>query len=263
MSGGENEDEMPVMEGGKKKKSLKKKLVKRKLVKRKKMSGGENEDEMPVMEGGKKKKSLKKKLVKRKKMSGGMETMGATPMDLRFFDAKLNSVNYNSNSGNGIQSAYGPIKVGDVGTGMLAPYTASKSLTANHNTMMKTGGYKIKKMKKMKGSGPIPRVSDGIVRSTRDTINGSIDGFIKTMNNLEAKYNKSIVDAQNVKIGEQRLLGGSKKNNKKNNKKNKMKGGDGSDFALTLNSRGPENAPDKFWGVDGEKWFRQFNKTGD
>ena len=41
-----------------------------------------------------------------------------------------------------------------------------------------------------------------------------------------------------------------------------MKGGDGSDFALTLNSRGPANYPDDMWGVDGETWFRQFNKTG-
>ncbi len=44
----------------------------------------------------------------------------------------------------------------------------------------------------------------------------------------------------------------------------RMRGGsNGSDFALTLNSRGPANAPDDYWGVDGEKWFRQFNKTGD
>ena len=42
-----------------------------------------------------------------------------------------------------------------------------------------------------------------------------------------------------------------------------MKGGDGSDWALTANSRGPSNAPDNYFGVNGEKWFRQFNKTGD
>ncbi len=41
-----------------------------------------------------------------------------------------------------------------------------------------------------------------------------------------------------------------------------MKGGNGSDYATTLSSRGPVNAPDKMWGVDGEKWFRQFNETG-
>ena len=41
----------------------------------------------------------------------------------------------------------------------------------------------------------------------------------------------------------------------------KKKGGNGSDFISTFNSRGPSNAPDNYWGVNGEKWFRQFNKT--
>jgi len=41
-----------------------------------------------------------------------------------------------------------------------------------------------------------------------------------------------------------------------------MRGGNGSDFATTLSSRGPVNAPDDMWGVDGETFFRQFNKTG-
>jgi hypothetical protein len=50
---------------------------------------------------------------------------------------------------------------------------------------------------------------------------------------------------------------------KKQQKNKRQKGGDGSDFALTLSSRGPVNAPDAYWGVDGEKWFRQFNKSGD
>jgi len=56
----------------------------------------------------------------------------------------------------------------------------------------------------------------------------------------------------------------SKKVVKKSMKKRALKGGGtGSDFALTLSSRGPANAPDNYWGVPGEMWFRQFNKTGD
>ena len=51
--------------------------------------------------------------------------------------------------------------------------------------------------------------------------------------------------------------GGKKKSKLYKNKK----GGNGSDFISTLNSRGPSNAPDMYWGIDGEKWFRQFNKT--
>ena len=55
----------------------------------------------------------------------------------------------------------------------------------------------------------------------------------------------------------------TKKVIKKSNKKiiKKKKGGDGSDFISTFNSRGPSNAPDTYWGVNGEKWFRQFNKS--
>jgi hypothetical protein len=41
-----------------------------------------------------------------------------------------------------------------------------------------------------------------------------------------------------------------------------MRGGGGSDYALTLNSRGPVNYPDNGW-YKGEQLFRQFNKTGE
>jgi hypothetical protein len=54
-----------------------------------------------------------------------------------------------------------------------------------------------------------------------------------------------------------------KEMNKKKIKSSQKGGSNGSDFALTLNSRGPANAPNDYWGVNGETWFRQFNKTGD
>ena len=67
---------------------------------------------------------------------------------------------------------------------------------------------------------------------------------------------------------EESMMSGGKKKTKKTTKKKtapkkKKKGGDGSDWSLTANSRGPSNAPDNYFGVSGEKWFRQFNKTGD
>jgi len=94
---------------------------------------------------------------------------------------------------------------------------------------------------------------------------------------------------KSIKIGNQRLIQGGAKDKKssKTDKKEKKiikkpmtkkqmtkkqmtkkmsmkKGGSiGSDFASTLNSRGPVNSPDDYWGVPGEEWFRQFNKTGD
>jgi hypothetical protein len=131
---------------------------------------------------------------------------------------------------------------------------------------------------------------------------GMIDGAVKVLNGISKAYDKSITDLKNIKIGNQRLIQGGSKSKKvskskkakkastkkskkpkkssakkskkpkksssskskkpKKSLKKKQRGGDGSDFALTLSSRGPANAPDKYWGVDGETWFRQFNKTG-
>ncbi len=42
----------------------------------------------------------------------------------------------------------------------------------------------------------------------------------------------------------------------------KHSGGGGSDFALTLNSRGPVNAPDNGW-YNGKQLFQSFSKTGE
>ena len=193
----------------------------------------------------------------KKSMKGGMESSGATSMDQRFFnpDAKLD--NYPEISGNGIMSAYGPIESGDIGTGMLAPYTASTCKYANVNTTMKTGGSK---RRNKNGGGPIPRISDSPIRAVDNTVSKSIDGFASFMYKLEDSYNKSIENTKNIKIGNQRLIqGGSKK---KTLGKKKI-GGNGSDFATTLSSRGPVNAPDDYWGTPGELWFKQFNKTGD
>lgn len=49
---------------------------------------------------------------------------------------------------------------------------------------------------------------------------------------------------------------------KKTSKRKSMKGGDGSDFALTLNSRGPANYPDNGW-FNGKQLFHTFTKTGE
>jgi hypothetical protein len=227
--------------------------------------------------GGKKSKKSKstkkpKKSVKSKKsMRGGMESSGTTPLPSRFYNPETPLENYPELSGNGINSAYGPIESGDVGSGMLAPYTSSTCASANPSSMMKTGGSKLQR---------IPSISDSPVTSVQNGINGAIGSFTSFMSKLDADYLKSVEYVKSIKIGNQRLIqGGSKHKTKKSPKKQKStkktskkltkkmgmkKGGsNGSDFALTLNSRGPVNAPDNYWGVPGEEWFRQFNKTGD
>ena len=219
----------------------------------------------------------------KKNMKGGQESSGATPMDQRFYNPQATLENYPPNSGNGVMSAYGPIQVGDIGSGMLAPYTSSNCSTANHNTNMKTGGVKKNKKINLKGAGgPIPKISDSPVRQIQHTVTGAIDKFTRFMETLDQDYDKSIDYIKSIKIGNQRLIQGGKKTSKPKTSKPKTskpktsksktstskpkskKGGfDGSDFASTLNSRGPWGVPDSFWGVPGETWFRQFNKTGD
>ena len=226
--------------------------------------------------GGKKNVSKKNK----KSMRGGMESSGATSLPTRFYKPETPLDNYPELSGNGSMSAYGPIESGDIGTGMLAPYTASTCQSANPSSGMKTGGSKKNKKSLRGGGGLIPSIPDTPVTTVQNGVNGAIDKFSSFMAKLDANYLKSVEYVKSIKIGNQRLIqGGSKgKKSSKTDKKEKKiikkpmtkkpmtkkKGGsNGSDFALTLNSRGPVNAPDDYWEVPGEKWFRQFNKTGD
>jgi len=235
----------------------------------------------------------------KKSMKGGMETSGATSMDQRFYNPSIKVNNYNELAGNGIMSSYGPIVSGNIGTGMLAPYTSSTCNSINQNTGMKTGGSKSNKSQKklLKGGkgGPIPSISDEPVTSVQDTVGNAISGFTGFMKKLDEDYLKSISYVKTIKIGNQRLIQGGKKSQKSNKKVEKEQtkkvekkstkkvekkptkkvekkptkmikkkgGGNGSDFSLTLNSRGPVNAPDDYWGVPGDQWFKQFNKTGE
>ena len=140
----------------------------------------------------------------------------------------------------------------------LPGYDMKDNLAPYDNLKQKGGKDFMKKMS------PEP-----IIKSQKLTT-GMIDDAIDVLNTIVKGYDKSIKDASNIKIGNQRLIKGGKKSSPKKRPKKpsskkrpkKYKGGDGSDFALTLASRGPANAPDKYWGVDGETWFRQFNKTG-
>ena len=281
-----------------------------------------------------KKTTTKKKSASKKKMKGGEESWGATGMPLRFYNPDMKKMDYSADSGKGVKSAYGPIEPYDAGVGMLAPYTTSKSKTANPNTMMKTGGV-------------IPVMNPTPIKKINKLSNKGFGVINKFFNKLEQNYKASVKATKNIKIGNQRLIQGGKKtvpkkketkkkttSKKKTTKKSttkkmkggdsmpapltpefgmnpgvgtqmavntdapndllkqmkgapmdnmasksmsvessvmnvgkkknkKMKGGDGSDWSLTANSRGPSNAPDNYFGVNGEQWFRQFNKTGD
>jgi len=151
----------------------------------------------------------------KKPMSGGMESSGATSLPMRFYNPDTPLDNYPELSGNGLMSAYGPIESGDIGTGMLAPYTASTCQSANPSSSMKTGGGK-KSKKSLKGGkgGPIPAISDSPVTSIQNGVNGAINGFSSFMAKLDADYLKSVEYVKSIKIGNQRLIQGGSKGKK-------------------------------------------------
>ncbi len=54
-----------------------------------------------------------------------------------------------------------------------------------------------------------------------------------------------------------------KKSTKGKKGKKSMRGGGGSDWLSTVNSRGNVAAPDNYRGVDGATWYSQFEKSGE
>lgn len=54
-----------------------------------------------------------------------------------------------------------------------------------------------------------------------------------------------------------------KKTTPRKRRASKMRGGGGSDWVTTVHSRGNVSAPDNYWGVDGQLWNKQFQKSGD
>ena len=70
---------------------------------------------------------------------GGVESMGATGMPARFYDANADSMNYGRNSGMGVPTAYGASDPLDAGVGNLAPFNVSNASASL--SMQQTGGY--------------------------------------------------------------------------------------------------------------------------
>lgn len=230
----------------------------------------------------KKVSSKKRSSSRRRKIRGGGESSGATPLPPSYYDPRSPVASYSANNGFGATTAYGPASPLDIGSGLLAPYNTN--LNGNQTSMEKVGGKKKKtiskksKSKKMKGGALINKMNDSAVVGIQKIVGKTVDGINDYLKSLDRNFDKSVKAAEGIKIGEQRLIqqyGGKKKKTTKSTKKVKktttkkttkkrrsMKGGDGSDFALTLNSRGPVNYPVNGW-YNGEQLFRQFTKTGD
>ena len=226
----EEESSMNSMMGGKKKKSSSKKTTK------KTMKGGTEEESpmasMQSMAGGKKKKSSSKKTTK-KTMKGGTEeehTLSNMASMIGGKKKKTSSKKTTKKTMKGGEESWGatgmPIQFYDP-KAQLASYPFNSGLNAK-------SAY-----------GPVDPKDVGV-------------GMLAPMNTSKTQIGSVNM---NNKTGGKKILFKKKSSNKKI-MKNK-RGGDGSDFISTLNSRGPANAPDKYWDVDGKTWFRQFNTTAE
>ena len=125
----------------------------------------------------------------------------------------------------------------------------AESIKIGKERLIQGGNKEIKSKKNA-----IKKSKDKEVKKSDSKKSDSKDKEVKRTESKKSESKKSDVKKEVKEVSK-------KIDNKK--KKYKKGGSNGSDFALTLNSRGPANAPDNMWGIDGEKWFRQFNKTGD
>ena len=156
-----------------------------------------------------------------------------------------------------------------------------------------------KSQKKIKGGKlQIPGVDVGSLRSAGTSASSGIDTLQKFITNIETKLQESQVAMKKSGLVNPAYAGGAikskpvvkkpatkpvvkkpvvtkpvvkkpatkpvvKKPIVKSKTKKTSKGGGGSDWMSSVNSRGNSAAPDSYWGYPGELWFRQFNKTGE
>ena len=80
-------------------------------------------------------------------------------------------------------------------------------------------------------------MSDAPFKMINKVVNGASKKIDTFYNDVKNNYNKSVAKIQKMRTGMARLQGGAKK------KRKSLKGGIGSDFISTLNSRGPANYP--------------------
>ena len=160
-----------------------------------------------------------------------------------------------------------------------------------------------KSQKKIKGGKmQIPEVAVNQLRSAADTADAGVDLLQKFITNLETRLEQSQSAIKKSGLINPAFAGGAIKTKKITKgkktvtkpvikkpirlagkpaskpaskpvvkpaskpavkKTKRVKGGGGSDWISSVNSRGNSAAPDSYWGYPGELWFRQFNKTAE
>jgi len=201
---------------------------------------------------------------------GGVESMGATGMPARFYDANVDSMNYGNHSGMGVQTAYGRSEPLGAGVGNLAPFNVSnasaplsmqqtggsevydpQAVEINYNKLAGTpagsmdqeqvGGKKKRRKKKMKGGVDTETFTDNPAKSAVAGLQSSVDSMVNKfaeLNNSMATFDESITGM---------LSGGSKRKPKRKCPKDaaskhkygkRMKGMDGNMWEVVKGSTG-------------------------
>ena len=201
---------------------------------------------------------------------GGVESMGATGMPARFYDANADSMNYGNHSGMGVQTAYGRSEPLGAGVGNLAPFNVSnasaplsmqqtggsevydpQAVEINYNKLAGTpagsmdqeqvGGKKKRRKKKMKGGVDTETFTDNPAKSAVAGLQSSVDSMVNKfaeLNNSMATFDESITGM---------LSGGAKRKPKRKCPKDaaskhkygkRMKGMDGNMWEVVKGSTG-------------------------
>ena len=203
---------------------------------------------------------------------GGVESMGATGMPARFYDANADSMNYGRDSGMGVPTAYGASVPLDAGVGNLAPFNVSnasaplsmqqtggygndvydpQAVEINYNKLAGTsagsmdqeqvGGKKKRRRRKIKGGADTQTFTDTRIKGAVSGLQSSVDKMVNKfaeLNNSMASFDESMASM---------LSGGAKRKPKRKCPKDpaskhkygkRMKGMDGNMWVVVKGSTG-------------------------
>ena len=154
----------------------------------------------------------KKRGRKGRKQRGGDTNWGATGMPQRYYNPNMEQMNYSSNSGAGVPTAYGASSPLDAGVGNLAPFNVAKG--AAPLSMQQTGGKKKRRGRRTK------KQRGGTFKIKDQPVKGIVNGLDSVVDSVVSKFNQlnESMASFDTKMSEMLKTGGSKKSKRNHNK---------------------------------------------
>ncbi len=116
----------------------------------------------------------------------------------------------------------------------------------------------IKKVSLRKKSNPVEKARVQLIKAQKRA-----EKAYKMVEKAQQKYKAAQEKAAKKKSTSKKSTSKKSKKVTKKRVSKKIRGGGGSDWLNTVNSRGNVAGPNDHWGVPGGKWFDQFEKSGD